>query len=221
MATARPTSSFVARYTWPMPPLPRSSSRRYFAARTCPARLSDPASTRSIITRHGFACAIMTVLGLAFLPGCPKKDDATDAWRGIEAGAKPSAEPSAAKAVHANVDVVSSASTVWEGGAPVVASGEVDGDAMRARTKARIAADTSPVTVLTGTKGPLDLGKRLCEAVVPQRPKETPILIKPNLGGFEWFKDPVKSGGDDGVHGRTTDVEFVRGIVKCLKARGH
>src|SRR5690606_3152615 len=26
---------------------------------------------------------------------------------------------------------------------------------------------------------------------------------------------------DDGVHGRTTDVEFVRGIVRCLKTRGH
>jgi uncharacterized protein (DUF362 family) len=110
---------------------------------------------------------------------------------------------------------------VWDGGTPVVASGEVDGDALRAKNRARIAADKTAVTVLTGTKGSLDLGKRLCEAVVPQRPKETPILIKPNLGGFEWFKDPQKSGGDDGVHGRTTDVEFVRGIVKCLKARGH
>ena len=116
---------------------------------------------------------------------------------------------------------MSSASAVWEGGAPVVADGEVDGDALRASTRARIAGDTSPVTVVTGTKGPLDLGKRLCEAVVPQKPKDTPILIKPNLGGIEWFKDPAKSNGDDGVHGRTTDVDFVRGIVKCLKARGH
>lgn len=130
--------------------------------------------------------------------------------------------PSAAPAASAPVpDVVSSASSIWDGGAPVIAAGEVDGAALRTKNRARIAADKSAVTVLTGTKGPLDLGKRLCEAVVPQRPKETPILIKPNLGGFEWFKDPAKSGGDDGVHGRTTDVEFVRGIVKCLKARGH
>ncbi len=110
---------------------------------------------------------------------------------------------------------------MWDGGSPVVAAGEVDGDALREKTRARITTDTSPVTILTGTKGPLDLGRRLCEEVVPKRPKDTPILIKPNLGGFEWFKDPVKSGGDDGVHGRTTDVAFVRGIVKCLKARGH
>lgn len=149
---------------------------------------------------------------------CTPKDDAKDHRK----DAAPSATVSAAPPVFAPVpDVVSSASTVWEGGTPVVAAGEADGEALRARTRARIAADKSAVTVLTGTRGPLDLGKRLCEAVVPQRPKDTPILIKPNLGGFEWFKDPAKHGGDDGVHGRTTDVAFVRGIVQCLKARGH
>lgn len=148
---------------------------------------------------------------------CTPRSDSKDA--GAPA---PDAVVSAAPAVSGPVpDVVSSASSIWDGGAPVVAGGEVDGGALRARTRARIAADKSTVFVLTGTKGALDLGTRLCEAVVPARPKETPILIKPNLGGFEWFKDPAKSGGDDGVHGRTTDVEFVRGIVRCLKSRGH
>ena len=66
-----------------------------------------------------------------------------------------------------------------------------------------------------------ELGERLCTQVVPQRPTDTPILIKPNLGGFEWFKDVKTSGGDDGVRGRITDPEFVRGIIRCLKARGH
>jgi uncharacterized protein (DUF362 family) len=68
---------------------------------------------------------------------------------------------------------------------------------------------------------PLELGERLCKAVVPVRPKDTPILVKPNIGGFDWFKDPEKSGGDDGLKGRITDPEFVRGVIRCLRARGH
>jgi uncharacterized protein (DUF362 family) len=101
-----------------------------------------------------------------------------------------------------------------------VASGEVDGEALRARSRVRIASDHSPVTMLQGGSA-RELGERLCQQVVPQRPEDTPILIKPNLGGFEWFKDVKTSGGDDGVRGRITDPEFVRGIIRCLKARGH
>jgi uncharacterized protein (DUF362 family) len=41
------------------------------------------------------------------------------------------------------------------------------------------------------------------------------------MSGFNWFHDPRTHNGDDGVKGRTTDPEFVRGIVRCLKARGH
>jgi len=47
------------------------------------------------------------------------------------------------------------------------------------------------------------------------------VLLKPNMGGFNWFRDPAKTNGDNGVTGRITDPEFVRGVVKCLKARGH
>jgi uncharacterized protein (DUF362 family) len=115
---------------------------------------------------------------------------------------------------------MSSASTSWDAGPAVVTSGAVDGEALRAKNRARLKADRSAVTMLQGGS-PRELGERLCKAVVPQRPKDTPILIKPNLGGFEWFKDPAKSGGDDGLRGRITDPEFVRGIVTCLKARGH
>lgn len=119
------------------------------------------------------------------------------------------------------VDVVSSASAGGiDAGAAVIGAGEVDGNALRERHRARISADTSAVTILQGGTS-RELGRRLCEAVVPSRPRETPVLIKPNIGGFDWFKDPAKSGGDDGVRGRTTDPEFVRGIVQCLKARGH
>jgi uncharacterized protein (DUF362 family) len=123
-------------------------------------------------------------------------------------------------AVPSAVDVMSSASASWDGGPAVVTSGEVDGVALRARHRARLAADHSRVTMLQGGS-PRELGERLCKAVVPSRPKDTPILVKPNIGGFEWFKDPSKNGGDDGLRGRITDPEFVRGIVRCLKERGH
>ena len=96
----------------------------------------------------------------------------------------------------------------------------LDGVAMRKAHRARIKADTAPVTILQGGT-PKELGAKLCEQVVPKKPPETPILIKPNFGGFDWFKDPATHNGDDGIKGRTTDPEFVRGIVQCLKARGH
>lgn len=117
-------------------------------------------------------------------------------------------------------DVVSSASAKEGEGPSVVAAGEVDGQALRAQHRARLAADRSPVTILQGGS-PLALGGRICEASVPRRAPETPVLIKPNIGGFEWFRDPAKFHGDDGVRGRITDPEFVRGIIRCLKARGH
>ena len=102
----------------------------------------------------------------------------------------------------------------------LASGGSVDSAALRKRRIASAAEDTSPVTVLRG-EGPLELGKRICEAVVPKRPPATPVLLKPNLCGFDSIKDPEKFRGDDGVHGRGTDVDFTRGVVQCLKARGH
>lgn len=163
---------------------------------------------------------IAASFALLVLAGCPKKTDApADATAQSDAGdasITTVTTPSAA----VSVDVVSNASMAWDAGPSVVAEGEVDGAALRKRTHGRLDKDQSPVTMLSGGT-PRELGERLCKTVVPTRPKETPILIKPNMGGFDWFKDPEKTGGDDGVRGRTTDPEFVRGIVRCLKARGH
>lgn len=116
-------------------------------------------------------------------------------------------------------DVISRASVLYDAGAPVVVAGKVDGDALRARHVARLRNDRSPVTMLRGETA-LELGQRICEAVLPERPRSIPVLVKPNICGFDGIKDPKKSGGDDGVHGRVTDAEFVRGVVRCLKARG-
>src|SRR5262245_29360372 len=131
-----------------------------------------------------------------------------------------SAAPAASASAALSADAVSHASMHYDPGPSVMASGGVDGAALRKRHVERLSSDTSPVTVLRG-EGPLDLGKRICEAVVPRRPPETPVLLKPNLCGFDSIKDPEKSKGDDGVKGRGTDVEFTRGVVQCLKARGH
>jgi len=120
----------------------------------------------------------------------------------------------------ASADTVTQASAPYQAGPSVLASGSVDGAALRKRHIERLKSDTSPVTVLKGAT-PLELGKRICEAVVPKRPPATPVLLKPNLCGFDSIKDPEKFHGDDGVHGRSTDVGFTRGVVQCLKARGH
>jgi uncharacterized protein (DUF362 family) len=126
----------------------------------------------------------------------------------------------------ASADVLSHASTLEDSGASahVQATSSVDGAALRAKNLQRLHDDRSPVTLLrseAGAGAALELGRRICEAVVPKRPPDTPVLLKPNIGGFEWFKDPAKNGGDDGVRGRTTDPEFVRGVIQCLRARGH
>ena len=119
-------------------------------------------------------------------------------------------------------DVIASASPAWsdEPAKAVLTGGTVDGAALREKNRARLAKDRTPVTLIRGDDVRA-LGSRICEAKVPQRPRDTKILIKPNIGGFEWFRDPKTNGGDDGLVGRITQPEFVRGIVQCLKARGH
>ena len=145
-----------------------------------------------------------------------------------DAAPAPSAHPPALPADAGSVppDLTTHASVTSgndAAGVPVGRTREVDGAALRAKTRARLAGDRSPVVLLESHAAmpAFDLGERLCEAVVPRKPAATPIVLKPNLGGFEWFQDPKSSGGDDGVKGRTTDPEFVRGVIRCLRARGH
>jgi uncharacterized protein (DUF362 family) len=125
-----------------------------------------------------------------------------------------------ARPAHPVADAATGASPTHGEGPALVVADKVDGAAQRGRHRARIKADRSPVTVLTGGTA-RELGQRICEASVPRRPPETPVLIKPNMSGFNWFHDPRTHNGDDGVRGRITDPEFVRGVIACLKARGH
>lgn len=120
----------------------------------------------------------------------------------------------------ASSDVVSGASPASSasGGPAVPAAGRsVDGAALRKKNGARLREDKSPVTLIAGDD-PKELGRSICEAVVPKRPPATPVLVKPNLCGFDAMK---RGDPDNGVTGRTTNPEFVRGIIQCLKARGH
>ncbi|HEU0034619.1 MAG TPA: DUF362 domain-containing protein [Kofleriaceae bacterium] len=158
------------------------------------------------------------VIGFVAVLGCACGTSTSPPAPGSASGAPPPVSVDAAPVL----DAVSAASPKWEPGPAVVvqASDKIDGAALRDKNRKRLAEDRSPVTLLTGGTA-LELGQRLCEAVVPKRPPETPVLLKPNLGGFNWFRDPAKTGGDNGVTGRITDPEFTRGVVRCLKARGH
>ncbi len=146
------------------------------------------------------------------LAGCRDKSPPTPA----------PAASAAAPAVSALApDTVSAATEVAYDAGPSVLGGEqVDGAALRKRHVERLKQDKSAVTVLRG-KTPRELGETICERVMPRRPKATPILLKPNLCGFDGIVDPAKRKGDDGMVGRTTDVGFTRGVVQCLKKRGH
>ncbi len=176
--------------------------------------------------RYGAAMQRLLVTGALALTslvgGC--RSSTGSAVTGEAAAADAASASSGASSSPSAADVVAHASGTYDRDGSVRVTDSIDGAALRARNRARLAADRSPVTLLRAEPGPhaaMELGRRLCEAVVPHRPPETPVLLKPNLGGFEWFKDPTKNGGDDGIKGRTTDPEFVRGVIRCLRARGH
>lgn len=86
-----------------------------------------------------------------------------------------------------------------------------------ARNRRRMAAARhAPVHVLKAG-APVETGRLLCEKVVPWRPPETPVLLKPNLSGI----NRMKHGMDNGIELRTTGIGFLRGVIHCLRARGH
>jgi len=179
------------------------------------------------------ATAALARLGLPLLwalASCTSRPPATTEPRPKGEGASAasasgagSSGPAASPAGSILVDAVAQASPYASAPAgPAVSLDEghvVDGAALRARHRARL-SKTSPVVVLTGGTAE-ELGERLCREVVPVRPPSTPVLLKPNIGGFQSRLDPKVPGGDDGLRGRITQPAFVRGVVRCLKARGH
>lgn len=159
--------------------------------------------------------------GALGLTSCSKPARPTPA---VEASASASSAVVSTPAISSRPepDAVSQASPTYDGGAPVLPSSEtvVDGKELRRAHVARLKSDRSAVTVLSGGSA-LSLGQRLCEAVVPRREADVPVLVKPNLCGFDGFKTVRAPGQDDGVAGRVTEAEFTRGVLRCLKARGH
>lgn len=169
----------------------------------------------------------LSLLALTIALGCGGEERAAPgsarpsaSSTGVELPVSPSGAASAGPAPSGAVpDAISGASEPYTG-PPVLGEGKLDGDALRAHNRDRLARDLSPVIALSDGD-PVALGKALCEAVVPKRAASTPVLVKPNIGGFDSIKDPDKSNGDDGVTGRVTNPEFVRGVIRCLKERGH
>jgi uncharacterized protein (DUF362 family) len=102
----------------------------------------------------------------------------------------------------------------------VLVGGRVDGASLRTRHLERLAKDKWPVVVIQGGSA-YELGKKICSAVVPKRPATEPVLLKPNICGFHALKRPKQPDGDNGIRGRTTDPEFTRGVIHCLRERGH
>ena len=95
----------------------------------------------------------MPVAFAVALVGCPKheatRQDAAAVVVAAEAGT--------------DADIVTHASEAYEAGAPGLSGGTVDGNALRTRHRARLAADHAPVAVLTGGTAE-ELGRRICEA---------------------------------------------------------
>jgi len=84
--------------------------------------------------------------------------------------------------------------------------------------RARMQRERGAAVHVLSTRNALDAGRRLCDEVVPRRPPSTPVLLKPNLAGINLLR-PHRL--DDGIQLRTTGIDFLRGVVRCLKARGH
>lgn len=172
---------------------------------------------------------LQLVTSLVLWSGCSSASDS-----GAKESPPPSQETHKANAVDSDTnattpktpdaqalaDEVTTASPAYEAGPPVITDGSVDGAALRKKITERLKKDRSPIVVLRG-KSAAALGKSICQSTVPNVAPDLPVLLKPNIGGFAGLKSPKKHAGDNGMEGRTTDPEFVRGVIQCLKDRGH
>jgi len=136
--------------------------------------------------------ALTSLLAVACDPSPAPATAPASVSASVSASASATAPASVSASVSASAsapDATTHASEVYEPGPSVLAEDSIDGAALRKRHIERLKHDTSPVTVLKG-ESPLELGKRICEAVVPRRPAATPVLLKPNICGFDSIKDP-------------------------------
>lgn len=77
------------------------------------------------------------------------------------------------------------------------------------------AAREAPV-VLARALDPAEAAERLLARLLPDPDPARPVLLKPNLGGY----DGLGEEPDTGVRGRVTEARFVEGVVRYLLARG-
>lgn len=167
------------------------------------------------------APALAAALVLLVAASCTCGDDRATEAEPNEAPAEESASE-AEQTEEAETDETSQASTDFaeetEPRAIVEITDELPvAEMVRANHERMDALRDAPVHVLRSSDH-VEAGRRLCEAVVPLRPAATPVLLKPNLNGFDRLN---VDEADEGWRLRTVDVEFLRGIVQCLHARGH
>ncbi len=166
--------------------------------------------------------SVIRLLALAACVACSGEvPDAAPRRSDIEPK-QPDTEPNRADAAPQQSDTGSqqphavSGATLQGASAAVKPSGDLDGPAFYRAQLATIKAERDrPVHVVHETN-PVAAGRRLMEQLSPSVSPDTPVLIKPNLGGFTWFRN----GPDNGLIGRTTDPGFVEGIISWLVDSG-
>ncbi len=94
--------------------------------------------------------------------------------------------------------------------------GNFDVKDILAYQKKMIGKDIDKPVYLEQSVDPFSAGYALMKKLSPALHKDLSVLIKPNIGGFAWFK----GGADNGVLGRVTDIRFVDGIISYLTEQG-
>jgi len=125
------------------------------------------------------------------------------------------AAPLASAEGDAGADGISGA-TLQTVGAVSTASGELDAPSFLEAQRRTIRSERDKPVWVVADHDPVRAAYRLMEHLSPAVSEDTPVLIKPNLGGFTWFR----GGPDNGLVGRTTDPGFVEGLVRYLTDRG-
>lgn len=149
-------------------------------------------------------------LGLA---ACGKGDDS--AARTGPPVAPPA--PDVAAAVDAAADVATAASPAWEGdpGNTVVAPGAER--TLRVKAPFRgVPVANAPVFVARDAD-PRAAIRRAFDDLGVRIPGDRRVVVLVNLGGYDRIR---RKGGDNGVTGRVTDLEFARALLVELRARG-
>lgn len=179
--------------------------------------------------RHRATCLAFLIFGISTCSKAPTDTESVPPPIPAPAPVVPNTpDPVAAnegKAVAANeakvadtpqVDAVSGASEAAYDGKYVEILADFDASLLLAHQSAAIRAQRDKPVYVVHEPNPSKSAYELMKKLSPALRSDLRVLIKPNLGGFGWFK----MGADKGVSGRTTDLGFIEGIVDYLEENG-